>query len=320
MNRKKIIAFLIAVALVAALMWLPECGNDANPDNRAASDRNSGSVNEYVTGNEDGDSSEENIYVDELSQVHEYPLVSGHRGANDIAPENTMASADSCIKYGIEIMETDVKISSDSVFYVLHDWKLDRTTNGSGYLYERPSSYIDKLDAGAWFGKDWTGQKVPRFKDLLRKAKKGGLMITIDYKDGDIEKLVDLVKSEGMLDRTFFTFSKEAAAIDFRARYPHIRTLQAYLRNADELDHVIEVMDPDVVATNIKHINKKFVEECHSRNIKVLALILGLENKSKLNRKALEYGVDIVATDRPKACKQQYIQSEFLTTSLKTRK
>lgn len=182
MNRKKIIAFLIAVALVAALMWLPEYGNDANPDNRAASDQNSGSVNEYVTGNEDGDSSEENICVDELSQANEYPLVSGHRGANDIAPENTMASADSCIKYGIEIM------------------------------------------------------------------------------------------------------------------------------------------DPDVVATNIKHINKKFVEECHSRNIKVLALILGLENKSKLNRKALEYGVDIVATDRPKACKQQYIQSEFLTTSLKTRK
>ena len=49
------------------------------------------------------------------------PLVSGHRGANMIAPENTMASADSCIKYGIDYMECDVCISKDSVFYILHD-------------------------------------------------------------------------------------------------------------------------------------------------------------------------------------------------------
>ena len=49
------------------------------------------------------------------------PLTSAHRGAATIAPENTMASVDSCIKYGVGNIECDVCISKDSVFYVLHD-------------------------------------------------------------------------------------------------------------------------------------------------------------------------------------------------------
>ena len=54
------------------------------------------------------------------------PLTSAHRGAATIAPENTMASVDSCIKYGVGNIECDVCISKDSVFYVLHDSTLDR--------------------------------------------------------------------------------------------------------------------------------------------------------------------------------------------------
>lgn len=62
------------------------------------------------------------------------PLTSAHRGAATIAPENTMASVDSCIKYGVGNIECDVCISKDSVFYVLHDSTLDRTTNGTGAI------------------------------------------------------------------------------------------------------------------------------------------------------------------------------------------
>lgn len=240
------------------------------------------------------------------SEVRGYPLVSGHRGANDIAPENTLASADSCIRYGIDVMETDVKVSSDSIFYILHDWKLDRTTDGEGYLYERSSSYIDSLDAGSWFGDDWQGQRVPRFQTLLRKAKDAGLQITVDYKDGDIEKLVELIEAEGMLQDTYFTFSKDEDVIAFRARYPEIRTLQAYCRNPEDLDEVLSVMDPDIVVCQIKDITPDMVRRCHEKRVQILALILGLDDKTELNRKAVELGVDVVATDRPKAFREQF--------------
>lgn len=240
------------------------------------------------------------------SELRAYPLVSGHRGANDIAPENTLASADSCIRYHIDVMETDVKISSDSVFYILHDWKLDRTTDGSGYLYERTSSYIDRLDAGSWFGEDWKGQKVPRFQTLLRKAREAGLQITVDYKDGDIGKLVELIDAEGMLQDTYFTFSKDEDVIAFRARFPEVRTLQAYCRNPEDLDEILSLMDPDIIVCQIKKITPEMVRKCHERRVQVLALILGLDDKTELNRKAVELGVDVVATDRPKAFREQF--------------
>ena len=104
------------------------------------------------------------------------PLTSAHRGAATIAPENTMASVDSCIKYGVGNIECDVCISKDSVFYVLHDSTLDRTTNGTGAISQWLSADIDTLDAGSWFAPRFAGQRVLRLTDLLRKAKEHGLL------------------------------------------------------------------------------------------------------------------------------------------------
>ena len=119
------------------------------------------------------------------------PLTSAHRGAATIAPENTMASVDSCIKYGVGNIECDVCISKDSVFYVLHDSTLDRTTNGTGAISQWLSTDIDTLDAGSWFAPRFAGQRVLRLTDLLRKAKEHGLRITIDYRNGGLHQLLN---------------------------------------------------------------------------------------------------------------------------------
>lgn len=124
------------------------------------------------------------------------PTTSAHRGAATIAPENTMASVDSCIKYGVGNIECDVCISKDSVFYVLHDSTLDRTTNGTGAISQWLSADIDTLDAGSWFAPRFAGQRVLRLTDLLRKAKEHGLRITIDYRNGGLHQLLNLIKDE----------------------------------------------------------------------------------------------------------------------------
>lgn len=234
------------------------------------------------------------------------PQVSGHRGANCIAPENTMASADSCIKYGVDVMETDVTISSDSVFYLLHDLTLDRTTNGTGDPYEHTSSYLDSLDAGSWFGEQWAGQHMPRFQELLHRAKEGGLDITVDYRKGDFGKLVDLIKSEDMLANTNFTFSKEEDATAFRRQFPDIHTLQGYVTELDDLDRVMALYSPDIIVNWIDNLTPEFVDECHKRGLKVLALVLGLDDKTEANQKAVDLGVDVVATDRPVKFMRQF--------------
>lgn len=230
---------------------------------------------------------------------HPFPAISGHRGANFIAPENTLASADSCIRYGVDVMECDVVLSKDSVFYILHDSLLNRTTNGTGPIGEWLSRDLDTLDAGSWFGPEWKGQKLPRFSALLEKAAANGLEITVDYRTGDFHDLVALIDSCGMLEHTYFTFSSYEDTKAFRAAFPYIHTLQAYVRDPARLDEILDDVHPDIAVVRANKLSRKLIRRCHDRDVKVLALILGLGDKRAANRKAIRMGVDIIATDKP---------------------
>lgn len=234
------------------------------------------------------------------------PAASGHRGANTIAPENTMASADSCIKYGIGNIECDICISKDSVFYLMHDSTLDRTTNGTGKICEWMSADIDTLDAGSWFGPEFAGQRVPRFVDLLRRARQAGMRLAVDFWNGDMRKLLELIKEEGMLENCNFSFYKEKDMRLFRSLEPDVKTLQAYVRSPGELEYVVNEFKPNVVVVHIDSLTPDFMKKCRGYDLQVVALVLGLEDKTTENRKAVELGVDIVATDRPDAFVKEY--------------
>ena len=227
------------------------------------------------------------------------PLTSAHRGASTIAPENTMASVDSCIKYGVGNMECDVCISKDSVFYVLHDSTLDRTTNGTGDISDWMSADIDTLDAGSWFAPEFAGQRVLRFADLLQRAKEGGLRITIDYRNGGLQEMLSLIRSKDMLENCNFTFSKEEDIKRFRELAPEVKTLQAYIRSESDIERVVREVNPDIAVVWIDSLNPQFVEKCRKHGLQVLALVLGTDDKTADNQKAVDLGVDIIATDRP---------------------
>jgi len=46
---------------------------------------------------------------------------------------------------------------------VFHDEILNRTTNGDGYVKNYSYAELEKLDAGSWFGKEFSGEKIPTF-------------------------------------------------------------------------------------------------------------------------------------------------------------
>ena len=62
------------------------------------------------------------------------PRVIGHRGAAGYAPENTLASVQYAAELGVKWVEVDVKITADEVPVLFHDNRLERTTDGTGYL------------------------------------------------------------------------------------------------------------------------------------------------------------------------------------------
>ncbi len=230
-----------------------------------------------------------------------YLKLSGHRGAECVAPENTMASVDTCIKYGVDFIECDVCISKDSVFYLLHDSILDRTTNGAGEIGQWMSADIDTLDAGVWFDAKFEGQRVPRLEDVLVQIKEhSDLGITIDYRNGGLERLLALIDKVGMLDRCTFTFSDEEDAKEFRRLVPDKKMLQAYIRCESDFERVLTELRPDIAVVWLDSIDSLFVDKCHTAGLKVLALAMDGERHNDADyEKAISLNVDLLGTRQP---------------------
>jgi glycerophosphoryl diester phosphodiesterase len=94
--------------------------------------------------------------------------IGGHRGASAAAPENTWAAFERAIAEGAEYVETDIRKTSDGELVLLHDETVDRTTDGQGHVAGLTLEDVLDLDAGAWYGDAYRGERIPRFASLLR--------------------------------------------------------------------------------------------------------------------------------------------------------
>lgn len=131
------------------------------------------------------------------------PLVIAHRGASFYAPENTMAAFRTALEVGADGLEFDVKLTGDGEVVVLHDQTLERTTDGRGSISDFNLEEIEALDAGRHFGRQYTGERVPRLAEVLDTF--GGLgLLNIELTnyaqplDSLSEKVVDLVCARGL--------------------------------------------------------------------------------------------------------------------------
>lgn len=83
----------------------------------------------------------------------------GHRGARGHEPENTLLAIDTGIALGSDMIEFDVQRCGEQLV-VLHDPRLERTTNGAGRVSEVSFDYLRGLDAGK-------GQQIPTLNEVL---------------------------------------------------------------------------------------------------------------------------------------------------------
>src|SRR4029079_6254966 len=98
-------------------------------------------------------------------------MVIAHRGASSYAPENTLAAFDLALDMRARHIELDVALTSDNHVVVIHDDKVDRTTNGSGSVTSHTLAALRELDAGPWFGSQFEGERIPIFDEVLTRYK-----------------------------------------------------------------------------------------------------------------------------------------------------
>jgi glycerophosphoryl diester phosphodiesterase len=137
------------------------------------------------------------------------PRVFGHRGAAGVAPENTLPSFALAAALGATHLELDVHATADGEIVVLHDPALERTTDGSGPVSDRPWTQVAGLDAGYHFTHDgctypYRGQgvRIPSLGQVLERFPT--LPLNIEIKQGDppiVDAVVDVLRRARSLDR-----------------------------------------------------------------------------------------------------------------------
>lgn len=132
-------------------------------------------------------------------------LLGGHRGNPDEFPENTLASFQSAIELGVDVIECDVHRSADGGLPVIHDHLVDRTTDGSGLVREFTMAELQRFDAGSWKNPRFAGERVPSLQQVLALAK-GKVGVAVEIKNlplaypGIEEAVVRAVKEADMLE------------------------------------------------------------------------------------------------------------------------
>jgi glycerophosphoryl diester phosphodiesterase len=146
-------------------------------------------------------------------------LVIAHRGASGTCPENTLASFRRAVALGAPMVELDVQLTRDGAVVVMHDWTLERTTDGAGAVRDRTLAEIERLDAGAWFGPAFRGERVPTLAAVLAAVP---VAVNVELKpvgdDGLEGGALAVVEAADALGRVVFSSFDAAALERLRAR------------------------------------------------------------------------------------------------------
>jgi glycerophosphoryl diester phosphodiesterase len=226
--------------------------------------------------------------------------VIAHRGASAQAPENTIAAFELAIEQGADGIELDVHLSADDHPVVIHDFTLERTTDGAGPVRRRTVRELKRLDAGAWHAGAFRGQRIQTLQEVFERFRdrtrfwvelKGGS----DLYPGIEERLVSTLEVYETVERAL------VQSFDLRA-LARIRALNAEVRlgaliarppietllQSTEAVHAICPRAALVTAENVARMREAGLD-CYVWTV----------NEPALMDRLVECGVKGIITDRP---------------------
>lgn len=125
-----------------------------------------------------------------------------HRGLSGLYPENTLTSFEKALEYDITGIELDVQLTKDGRLVVIHDERVDETTDGTGFVKDFTLDEIRKLNIKSPSGVE----RIPTLEEVISLVKpyfSEGVMINIELKNseerypGMEEKVIETVRSLG---------------------------------------------------------------------------------------------------------------------------
>lgn len=144
----------------------------------------------------------------------DYVWVAAHRADYVFAPENSIQALENAIYFGADLIETDVRLTKDGHVIMMHDYTVDRMTNGTGRVSNLTLEEIKALRLkNNWGGA--TDYQVPTLEEFIQVAK-GKVCLYLDkagydlpgHQEGHLVKeLLKILKKHDVLEESVFVLN-----------------------------------------------------------------------------------------------------------------
>lgn len=245
------------------------------------------------------------------------PLIIAHRGASELAPENTLAAFRRAIEDGAEGVEFDVRLAKDGVPVVIHDAALNRVGQIDGRIADFTAEELRAFDVGSWFNlykpKNsnplFSAETVPTLRQVLDflRLYQGLIYIELKCKEENVKTLVEAVCREidgsPLLPQIIVKSFRLQIIPETRRLCPNVKTaalfapkIMTILRKEKHLLRLAYEFRADQISLHYSLATRKLVEKAGKKNFPVT--IWTADNPLWVNR-AMNLGINAVITNNP---------------------
>ncbi len=230
------------------------------------------------------------------------PLVWAHRGASGYAPENTLAAFEKAVELGADGVELDIQLTKDDEIVVIHDEKIDRTSDGEGWVKDYTLEELRGFNYNRT-KPEYEHADIPTMREVFELLKPTGLFINIEIKTGVIfyekieEKILALTKEMDMEDRVCYSSFNHYTVKRIHELKPDAEVGFLYADGPIDMPSYGEKYGVNALHPALYNLQYDgFIKECKEKGLK---LNVWTVNEKEHMQLCCKYGVNAIITNYP---------------------
>jgi glycerophosphoryl diester phosphodiesterase len=189
-------------------------------------------------------------------------IKTGHRGAAGLEPENTLRAITVAIENGMDYAEIDVRRTKDNKIVVIHDEKVDRTSNGTGFVCDMTLSELKKLD----FGK---GEKIQTLQEVIDFVK-GKCKLIIEIKEPTTEvAIAEIIEKKKLQDDCYVISFYHTSVKMIKAYCQKLHTGVLFVGEPVNMAEMVKQANAEVAVANYHYVTPQVVSKLHNAGLKI---------------------------------------------------
>ena len=216
-------------------------------------------------------------------------ILTGHRGAAELEPENTLLSIQKAIDLEVDQIEIDVHLTRDQHLVVIHDTTVDRTTDGQGAVADLTLAEIKQLDAGK-------GERIPTLQEVIDLVR-GKVVLQIELKGPDTAEPVVRTVERNRIENEILLTSFVHERLREARRLNSSLALGALWSNPPD-DACEQAIDIGAIGIHIQYenIDAQLVQKAHAHGLLIRAWN---PDTAEEIQQIIDLGVDAIGSNRP---------------------